>query len=87
MYQQKSSDKIKVAQQLNKKTTFDWRHKILSSLKEVVKQDFQGIVESEETFYRQSDKGNKKLTRKKRKRGGRILTANLFRDLPHKRLC
>ncbi len=70
MYQQKSLDKIKEALQINKKTAFDWRHKILSSFEEVEKQDFNGIIESDETFFLKSDKGSKKLSQKGRKRGG-----------------
>lgn len=70
MHEQKSLDKIKSALHINKKTAFDWRHKILSSFQEVEKQDFNGIIESDETFFLQSDKGNKKLKNKGRKRGG-----------------
>lgn len=57
MHEQKSLDKIKSVLHINKKTAFDWRHKILSSFQEVEKQDFNGIVESDETFFLQSDKG------------------------------
>jgi len=70
MYEQKSLDKIKEALHINKKTAFDWRHKILSSFEEVEKKDFKGIIESDETFFLKSDKGSKKLTHKGRKRGG-----------------
>lgn len=70
MHEQKSLDKIKSALQINKKTAFDWRHKILSSFQEVEKQDFNGIIESDETFFLQSDKGNRNLKHKGRKRGG-----------------
>jgi len=45
MHEKKSLDKIKSALQINKKTAFDWRHKILSSFQEVEKQDFNGIIE------------------------------------------
>ena len=70
MYEQKSLDKIKTTLHINKKTAFDWRHKILSSFEEVEKKDFNGIVESDETFFLKSDKGSKKLKHKGRKRGG-----------------
>lgn len=69
MHEQKSLDKIKSALHINKKTAFDWRHKILSSLEQVEKQDFHGIIESDETFFHQSDKGNRHLKHKGRKRG------------------
>jgi transposase-like protein len=71
MHQEKSLDKIKNTLSVNKKTAFDWRHKILSSLEEVKKDTFNGIVESDETFFLQSDKGKKQDKRKARKRGGR----------------
>jgi transposase-like protein len=70
MHEQKSLDKIKTALYINKKTAFDWRHKILSSFQEVEKQEFNGIIESDETFFLQSDKGNRNLKHKGRKRGG-----------------
>lgn len=70
MHRQQSLDKIKMSLHINKKTAFDWRHKILSSFEDVEKKNFNGIVESDETFFLQSDKGNKKLNRKGRKRGG-----------------
>ncbi len=71
MHQQKSLDKITATLQINKKTAFDWRHKILSSFQEVEKQEFNGIIESDETFFLQSDKGNINLKHKGRKRGGK----------------
>jgi transposase-like protein len=70
MHEQKSLDKIKSALHINKKTAFDWRHKILSSFQEIEKQDFNGIIESDETFFLQSDKGSRNLKHKGRKRGG-----------------
>ena len=53
MYQEKSLDKIKIDLSINKKTAFNWRHKILSSFEDVEKKDFNGIVESDETFFLQ----------------------------------
>jgi transposase-like protein len=69
MYQEKPLDKIKSTLSINKKTAFDWRHKILSSFEDVEKKDFNGIVESDETFFLQSEKGSKSLNRSGRKRG------------------
>lgn len=45
MVQEKSLDKIKVALSINKKTAFDWRHKVLASLSDTDKDDFTGITE------------------------------------------
>ena len=70
MMEEKSLDKIKEELSINKKTAFDWRHKILSSLSDVDKGDFTGITESDETFFLQSQKGKQVESRKSRKRGG-----------------
>ncbi len=71
MLEEKSLDKIKQALHINKKTAFDWRHKILSSVENSEKKSFQGITESDETFLLFSEKGNRKLTRPGKKRGGK----------------
>lgn len=70
MTEEKSLDKIKEKLKINKKTAFDWRHKILSSLSNIDKRDFIGITESDETFFLQSEKGKQVENRKSRKRGG-----------------
>lgn len=70
MEQELSLDKIKNRMGINKKTAFDWRHKILSSLKTAGSGIFTGITESDETFFLQSSKGQKVEGRKPRKRGG-----------------
>lgn len=70
MVEEKSLDKIKEALAINKKTAFDWRHKILSSLAETDNDDFTGITESDETFFLDSRKGSREMERKPRKRGG-----------------
>ena len=70
MGQQKSLDNIKVVLKINKTTAFDWRHKILSSLVDAKTEDFEGIVESDETFFHLSSKGNRHLPGNGRKRGG-----------------
>ena len=71
MLEEKSLDKIKVALDINKKTAFDWRHKILSSIEQSEKSGFTGITESDETFFLHSEKGKKKEVDKPRKRGGK----------------
>lgn len=69
MLEEKSLDKIKEELKINKKTAFDWRHKILSSIDEIEKGSFTGITESDETFMLFSEKGKRSLSRKGRKRG------------------
>lgn len=81
MNQDKSLDRIKIRLGINKKTAFDWRHKVLSSLEDIEKVEFNGIVESDETFFRLSDKGNKRLIRQGRKRGSDYKTKGITNDL------
>lgn len=69
MSEQKSLDKISAALKINKKTAFDWRHKILGTFKQDEGSCFSGIVESDETFFEESEKGNRHLERPSRKRG------------------
>ncbi|MGQ1788555.1 IS1595 family transposase, partial [Saccharicrinis sp. GN24d3] len=70
MEQELSLDKIKKRMGINKKTAFDWRHKILSSLETTGSGTFTGITESDDTFFLESSKGKKLEDRKPRKRGG-----------------
>jgi len=74
MIEKKSLDKISIILGINKKTAFDWRHKILSSLDQGRGNEMSGIVESDETFFEESSKGNKKLERLGRKRGSSTAT-------------
>jgi len=64
-----SLDKMSKKLRINKKTAFDWRHKILSSFEQNTGDEFEGVVESDETFFEHSEKGNKRLNRPARKRG------------------
>jgi len=80
MLAEKSLDKIKVALSINKKTAFDWRHKVLSSILENDKDDFTGITESDETFFLNSEKGRLVSNRKPRKRGGSSKTRGVSSD-------
>ena len=50
-------------------TSFDWRHKILSSLSQFTPQELSGQVECDELELALSNKGSKSLERKPRKRG------------------
>jgi transposase-like protein len=70
MIEHNSLDKIRKELNINKKTAFDWRHKILSSYEQNTGDDFEGIVESDETFFGHSEKGSRHLNRPPRKRGG-----------------
>lgn len=80
MVQEKSLDRIKEALSMNKKTAFDWRHKILVSLSENGKSDFTGITESDETFFLNSEKGRAVTNPEPRKRGGKSKTRGISND-------
>ncbi|OQA22486.1 MAG: ISXO2-like transposase domain protein [Actinobacteria bacterium ADurb.Bin346] len=56
---------------INIATAFAWRHKILDILKNRQDKKLSGIVEADDTFFAISDKGNKNLKRKAKKRGAK----------------
>jgi len=56
MEEELSLDKMKNSLQINKKTAFDWRHKILSACEQQNSDSFNGITESDETFIPYSEK-------------------------------
>lgn len=64
-----SLEKTRKRLEINKKTAFDWRHKITASLNPIEQRDFKGITESDETFFLHSQKGFLSLGREARKRG------------------
>lgn len=69
MSEQKSLDKISSILKINKKTAFDWRHKILGTFRQDKGDSFSGIMESDGTFFEESEKGNRHMTRAAHKRG------------------
>lgn len=60
-----------IAQELNinKNTAFLWRHKILTAFAKLNMNKISGIVEADETYFRESQKGSRSLTRKAHKSG------------------
>lgn len=58
-------------------TSFDWRHKLLTSFSAVAPEQFLGIVESDDLFFAYSEKGNRNLDRKPRKRGEKATKAGV----------
>jgi transposase-like protein len=61
-------------------TSFDWRHKVLSSLRSLSPDGFEGISESDDIFFNYSEKGSKKLSRKPRKRGNDGIKQGISND-------
>lgn len=64
-----SLDKICEEIKISKQTSFDWRHKILSSLKEKEPIKLGKVVECDEMEMAINEKGSKQLNRKARQRG------------------
>lgn len=61
-------------------TSFDWRHKVLSSLQSLSPEKFDGISESDDIFFNYSEKGSKSLNRKPRKRGNHGIRQGISDD-------
>lgn len=65
-------------------TLFYWRHKLLSALKQMDFDHFEGIVEVDDTYFLYSQKGQRGITeRKPRKRGGK----SKHRGISHEQVC
>ena len=52
------------------KTSFNWRHKILRSFRDIGLDKLTGVIEADDTYFLDSKKGQRVLGRKSRKRGG-----------------
>jgi len=61
-------------------TSFDWRHKLLAAFSNVWVEGFQGICESDDLFFLHSEKGNRQLARKPRKRGGKATKRGISKE-------
>ena len=55
---------------INLGTAFDWRHRLLKMPAKSKPKKLEGVVEADETYFLESEKGSRKLKRKARKRGG-----------------
>ncbi|MDY0965479.1 IS1595 family transposase, partial [Massilia sp. CFBP9026] len=62
-------------------TTFRWRHRFLDRVKDDRPERLIGIVEADETFLLESQKGSRKLDRPPRKRGGRAALRGISHHL------
>jgi transposase-like protein len=54
---------------VHKNTSFRWRHRFLANSTKIKPDRLNGIIEVDELFFAKSEKGNKKINRKPRKRG------------------
>jgi transposase-like protein len=65
---------------INKKASFNWRHRFLTLPEAVMARHETGIVEAGEIYFLQSFKGQRHLPRLPRKRGGRAAKRGLSRE-------
>ncbi len=78
-----SSDTVRKAAEIvhiNRKTSFRWRHRFTEWMSINTPKQLTGIVEIDETYYRFSEKGDRNLTRKPRKRGSDSTKRGLSKD-------
>lgn len=68
---------------VHRNTAFRWRHRFLDRVKDDRPARLGGIVEADETFLLESQKGSRKLDRRPRKRGGRAA----LRGISHHLVC
>ena len=62
-------------------TAFRWRHRFLDASRRDAAGTLGGIVEADETYLRRSRKGQRKLARRPRRRGGRAASRGLSKHL------
>lgn len=65
---------------VKKDTAIRWRHRFLAAFRNRPPVKLGGIVEADETFFRRSEKGNRRLERKARKRGAEDKTPGLSQE-------
>jgi transposase-like protein/IS1 family transposase len=65
-------------------TLFYWRHKVLTALEQMTIEQFEGILEVDETYFLHSQKGQRNIKgRKPRKKGG----VSHFRGISKEQVC
>ncbi|BCD99943.1 hypothetical protein TYM08_P0007 [Marinicellulosiphila megalodicopiae] len=58
-------------------TSFNWRHRYMNAAENTFEDRLEGIIEADETYFRESKKGDKHLNRPTRKRGTKASTKGL----------
>lgn len=66
--------------EVHKNTAFRWRHRFLTTIAAAEPTCLQGIVEADETYFLESFKGQRKLPRPARKRGGKASKRGLSEE-------
>ena len=66
---------------VHRNTAFRWRHRFLDRPRDDQPRQLHGIVEADEMFLLESQKGSRKLDRPARKRGGKAARRGISREL------
>jgi transposase-like protein len=61
-------------------TAFRWRHRFLTAIRQDTPEKLEGIAEADETYFLESFKGQRKLSRSPRRRGGKAKSPGLSRE-------
>ncbi|WP_443094239.1 IS1595 family transposase [Pseudoduganella dura] len=64
-----------------KSTSFRWRHRFIAAVRQERRPRLSGIVEADETYLLESQKGSRHLDRPARKRGGKATRRGISREL------
>ena len=67
--------------EVHRNTSFRWRHRFLAWVKRDWQLPLRGIVEADEMYVRESQKGSRKLTRPARRRGSPASRRGISREL------
>lgn len=73
---------------INLRTAFTWRHKILNALMTIDDDNsLDGIVQADETYFKESQKGGRNIPRKSRKTGSTKYQDDTKRGLSKNQIC
>ena len=73
----RAAERVAVA----KSTSFRWRHRFIAAVRQERRPKLSGVVEADETYHLESQKGSRHLNRPARKRGGKANRRGISREL------
>jgi transposase-like protein len=80
MIQGQSIRKAAKSAHVHPKTSFRWRHRMLTAPSQVRDVEMDGIVEADDTYFLESFKGSRNMPRPARKRGGKASKRGLSKE-------
>ena len=91
MFEGKTLKQTAEALKINIKTAFYWRHKVLAILSKTKEEALKGIVEADETYFRVSNKGSRKIEGRNTRKRGKCFPwyteDKRLRGLSHQQVC